>query len=111
MGILIIIVGVQAIIQPYKSQIGNIIDLVVGTMVILLLLDAITPRILELVQHLEIEGDNSSFEYLTTVNRCDVELKITNYAIYLAFWYYLPLTVMVGAVACYAIRRIYFYCK
>ena len=110
MGTLIIIVGVQAIIQPYKSRIGNIIDLVVGTMVILLLLNAITP-IFELAYYLEIVGDNSSFEYLKTVNRCDVELKTTPYAIYLAFWYYLPLTVMVGAVACYVIRKIYFYSK
>ena len=111
MVVLIIIVAVQAIIKPYKSQIGNIIDLVFGTMVILLLLDTVTPRIQELTEFIEIVGDNSSYEYLITVNRCEVELKITSYVAYLAFWYYLPLTVMAGGGVCYVIKKIYCYCK
>ena len=111
MVVLIIIVAVQAIIKPYKSQIGNITDLVFGTMVILLLLNTVTPRIRELSEFIEIVGDNSSYEYLMTVDRCEVELKITSYVAYLAFWYYLPLTVMAGGGVCYVIKKIYFYCK
>ena len=94
--ILSVYILIAGLVQPYRTKLANVLELILCSLTLILLL---IPQVDQIEDTLDIytlsSGDN-----ISDLDRCDVEFNVTPFVWLLMPFYYLPLvvTVTVGVV-------------